>query len=143
MVQSGAATPTDEMVHQVAQRVQARPLPERSNEWSAIAVHKDRIEHWLAARRPLRLSKIHQLRCSGTAAEVDQGPERAAHQQRAHRLIWAPASLPMTKLAGKAAMNWWTGGRLVVSVHTRRRSYSPRRGELSRAAGVSSSENFL
>lgn len=52
---------TDEIVHQVAQRVQARALPECSEEWASVATHKARIEQWLEAKRPLRLSKIHTL----------------------------------------------------------------------------------
>jgi transposase len=82
VVQSSAATPTDEIVHQVAQRVQARPLPERSHEWSSVAVHKDRIEQWLAAPRPLRLSKIHTLlvRDHGLEASYDT-LRRFAHQE--------------------------------------------------------------
>jgi hypothetical protein len=45
----------------LGERVQARPLPERSHEWSSVAVHKDRIGQWLTAPRPLRLKKIHTL----------------------------------------------------------------------------------
>ncbi len=48
-------------VHEVAQRVQARPLPDVSAEWQSIAAHKERIEAWLGKKRPLRLSKIHTL----------------------------------------------------------------------------------
>jgi hypothetical protein len=48
-------------VHEIAQRVQARPLPDRSAEWIEIAKHKDRIVEWLERKRPLRLSKIHVL----------------------------------------------------------------------------------
>src|SRR6188768_1972336 len=38
-----AAAPTDAEVHEVAQRIQARALPERSQEWSSVAAHKDQI----------------------------------------------------------------------------------------------------
>jgi transposase len=70
---SSAGALTDEIVHQVAQRVQARPLPERSPEWATIAVHKDRIVQWLDAKRPLRLSKVHTLlvRDHGVEASYD------------------------------------------------------------------------
>jgi transposase len=68
-----ASAPTDAEVHEVAQRIQARALPERSQEWSSVAVHKDQITQWLGAKRPLRLSKIHTLlvRDHGLAASYD------------------------------------------------------------------------
>lgn len=55
---------TDDVVHEVAQCVQARPLAAPSDEWSEVAQHRERIERWLAGdaeTRPLRLSKIHTL----------------------------------------------------------------------------------
>jgi transposase len=52
---------TEGEVHEVAQRIQARPLPDRSAEWAAIAPHKARIVEWLDRKRPLRLSKVHTL----------------------------------------------------------------------------------
>jgi transposase len=48
-------------VHAVAQRHQARPSPDPSAEWKAIAQHRARIEGWLGGARPLRLQKIHIL----------------------------------------------------------------------------------
>lgn len=53
--------PSDDEVHEVAQRVQARRLPDASAEWQAVAAHKTRIEDWLTKTRPLRLSKVHTL----------------------------------------------------------------------------------
>ena len=53
--------PTDDEVHEVAQRVQARPLPDASEQWKELTVHKKRIEEWLSQKRPLRLSKVHTL----------------------------------------------------------------------------------
>jgi transposase len=52
---------TDEEVHQIAQRVQARPVRDASAEWTAIAQHKERIADWLDRKRPLKLTKIHTL----------------------------------------------------------------------------------
>jgi transposase len=52
---------TDGEVHEVAQRVQARPLRDTSAEWAAIAVHRKRIAEWLERKRPLKLTKIHTL----------------------------------------------------------------------------------
>jgi transposase len=52
---------SEEEIHEVAQREQARPLPVSSEEWSSIAQHKDRIQQWLEQKRPLRLRKIHTL----------------------------------------------------------------------------------
>ena len=67
---------TDDEVHEVAQRVQARPLPPTSDEWNEVARHRPLIEHWLAGdtdTRPLRLSKIHTLlvRDHGLRASYD------------------------------------------------------------------------
>ena len=65
--------PTEDEVHEVAQRVQARPLPDASVEWQAVATHKERIEEWLSKKRPLRLSKVHTLlvREHGVEASYD------------------------------------------------------------------------
>ena len=53
--------PSEAEVHEVAQRVQSRPLPTTSAEWAAVATHRRRIEEWLTAKRPLRLTKVHTL----------------------------------------------------------------------------------
>jgi transposase len=52
---------SDEVVQAVAQCVQDRPDPDRSQEWEEVARHRQQIEAWLAADRPLRLTKIHVL----------------------------------------------------------------------------------
>lgn len=52
---------TEAMLHEIAQRVQSRPLPEVSEEWQEIAAHRIRIEGWLEQKRPLRLRKMHAL----------------------------------------------------------------------------------
>jgi transposase len=52
---------TDDEIHEVAQRVQGRPLPDASAEWKAIAEHKERITQWLERKRPLKLTKVHTL----------------------------------------------------------------------------------
>jgi transposase len=51
----------DDEVHEVAQRVQARPLRDASAEWSEVAQHRERIVEWLGRKRPLRMTKIHTL----------------------------------------------------------------------------------
>jgi transposase len=48
-------------IQEVAQRVQARALPDATEEWRAIACHRERIEAWLSKKRPLRLTKVHTL----------------------------------------------------------------------------------
>jgi transposase len=55
------ATLTDDVVHGVAQYVQARPIKETSEAWSVLAPHKDRIAQWLATTPPLKLTRVHQL----------------------------------------------------------------------------------
>jgi hypothetical protein len=50
---------TDEVVHDIARRVQARAPADPSDEWREVAAHRARIEAWLAQKRPLRLSRIH------------------------------------------------------------------------------------
>lgn len=64
---------SEDLIHQVAQRVQARPVAGPSAEWLAVAAQKERIEEWLARKRPLRLSKIHTLlvRDHGLEASYD------------------------------------------------------------------------
>jgi len=60
-------------IHEVAQRVQARALPDPSAERKAVAEHKQHIIDWLGKKRPLRLSKIHTLlvRDHGLVASYD------------------------------------------------------------------------
>ena len=60
-------------IHEVAQRVQARALPDPSAERKAVAEHKQHIIEWLGKKRPLRLSKIHTLlvRDHGLVASYD------------------------------------------------------------------------
>lgn len=74
--------PSDQEVHEVAQRVQARPLPERSSEWLEVAQHRERIVAWLGAKRPLRVSKIHALlvRDHGLGASYDTVRRYAAQE---------------------------------------------------------------
>ena len=52
---------TEAEVHEVAQRVQARPVRDASAEWEAVAKHKVKIAEWLSRKRPLRLTKVHTL----------------------------------------------------------------------------------
>jgi transposase len=52
---------SDAEVHEIAQRVQARPVRDASAEWNAIAKHKERIEEWLGRKRPLKLTKVLTL----------------------------------------------------------------------------------
>lgn len=78
--------PTEDEIHEVAQRVQARPLPDPSAEWQAVAAHRERIEAWLTKKRPLRLTKVHTLlvREHGLEASYDT-LRRFASQQLAWR----------------------------------------------------------
>jgi transposase len=52
---------TEGEVHEVGQRVQARPLVVPSEPWEALVPHRDRIADWLGGSRPLRLRKVHVL----------------------------------------------------------------------------------
>jgi transposase len=51
----------DDDVHAVAECVQARPMGSPSDEWRALSEHRVRIDAWLKAKEPLRLSKVHVL----------------------------------------------------------------------------------
>lgn len=53
--------PSEEVVSEVSQRVQARPLPPASEQWLELEKHRPRIEHWLRCETPLRLVRIHEL----------------------------------------------------------------------------------
>lgn len=52
---------TDERVGEVAARVQTRPAPARSADWTELREHKEKISEWLEGERPLRLRKVHKL----------------------------------------------------------------------------------
>ena len=80
---------SDDEVHEVAQRVQARPIVPTSTEWNEVSQHRARIESWLAGdseTRPLRLTKIHTLlvRDHGLRASYDT-LWRYAHDELAWR----------------------------------------------------------
>lgn len=80
---------TDDVVHEVAQCVQARPLVAPSDEWTQVSQHRPLIERWLAGygdTRPLKLTKIHTLlvRDHGLTASYDT-LWRFAHQELAWR----------------------------------------------------------
>lgn len=74
--------PTEAEVHEVARRVQARPPPDASAEWLAVAAHKERIKEWLGRKRPLRLTKVHTLliREHGLEASYDTLRRYAAQE---------------------------------------------------------------
>ena len=50
---------TDDVVHEVAQCVQARPLPAPTEAWQAVEPHRERIKKWLDDG--LRLTRVHAL----------------------------------------------------------------------------------
>ncbi len=53
--------------------MQARPLPDASEERVELAAHRARVESWLAQKRPLRLRRVHTLlvRDHGLRASYD------------------------------------------------------------------------
>ena len=51
----------DTLVHEIGKHVQARELLEPSVERLLLLEHRDRIEQWLIAKKPLRLTKVHTL----------------------------------------------------------------------------------
>jgi len=52
---------SDELVHQVALRVQSRTLPAPSEQRSQLLERREQLRDWLEAEEPLRLSKVHVL----------------------------------------------------------------------------------
>lgn len=52
---------SDAEIHEVAQCVQARSEPARSDARKELERYRERIAEWLKQERPLKLSKIHQL----------------------------------------------------------------------------------
>ena len=52
---------TEEAVARVAERVQAREAAAPSTQRATLAQHRERIEKWLTATKPLRLTKVHRL----------------------------------------------------------------------------------
>jgi transposase len=51
----------DDVVAEIAQRVQARPMMTPSNAWKALEAQRPRIEEWLRRERPLRLVRVREL----------------------------------------------------------------------------------
>ncbi len=49
----------DDVVHEVAQSIQSRPLPEPSEAWRAVEPHRAQLEKWM--EQGLRLSRMHAL----------------------------------------------------------------------------------
>lgn len=76
---------TDDVVHNVAQCVQARPLATPSDEWKEVARFRPLIERWLAGHddaRPLKLTKVHTLLARDHALEASYDTLwRFAHQE--------------------------------------------------------------
>jgi transposase len=64
---------TEAEIHEVAQRIQARPLPDASDERREVTKHRPLIEAWLTQKKPLRLRKVHTLlvRDYGVSASYD------------------------------------------------------------------------
>jgi hypothetical protein len=52
----------DARVHEVSKRIQVRATQEPSVERVQLLQHRDRIEKWLTANKPMRLTKVHVLR---------------------------------------------------------------------------------
>jgi hypothetical protein len=52
---------SDGVVAEVAQRVQARPLPPPTQVRNELELHRTRIERWLGGEPPLRLVRVHEL----------------------------------------------------------------------------------
>jgi hypothetical protein len=52
---------TDAVVARIAETVQARPAPERSDPRLLLDHHRQRIEAWLRQDKPLKLVRIHEL----------------------------------------------------------------------------------
>lgn len=52
---------SDDVVAEVGQRVQARPLPAASEQWHELEKFRPRIEYWLKSESSLRLVRIHEL----------------------------------------------------------------------------------
>ena len=50
---------TDAVVHEIAQSVQARPLPAPTDAWRAVEPHRAQIEKWI--EQGLRMSRMHAL----------------------------------------------------------------------------------
>lgn len=51
----------DALVHAVSKRIQVRAMQEPSVERVQLLEHRERIEKWLTANKPLRLTKVHVL----------------------------------------------------------------------------------
>src|SRR5918996_6214123 len=52
---------TEELIAEIARRVQGRPAPAPSEAWRSLISFRERIEAWLTGERPPRLVRIHEL----------------------------------------------------------------------------------
>jgi len=52
---------SDELVAEIAKRIQARPAVTPSDAWKTLEAQRPRIEAWLGAARPLRLTRVREL----------------------------------------------------------------------------------
>jgi transposase len=72
---------TDEVVAQVALRVQERPRPAPSAEWRQLEQQRDRIEAWLKGPPPLRLVRVKELLARDAIVTSYTMLRRFAHQE--------------------------------------------------------------
>jgi transposase len=112
---------TDEEVHEIAQRVQARPVRDASAEWNAVAKHREQIEAWLGRRRPLKLTKIRTLlvREHGVEASYDT-LRRYAMQELGWRKKEATIRLEDPPAGQEAQIDFGKMG-MVIDVETGRK----------------------
>lgn len=76
---------SDGVVAEVAQRVQARPLPTPSEERKILEAQRPRIEKWLEGDRPLRLVRIQELLARDGIEIAYTTLRRFAHNELAWR----------------------------------------------------------
>src|SRR5262245_2887500 len=72
---------TDEVVREVAKRVQARPAPGPSDPRRLLETHRGRIESWLEQDTPLTLVRIHELLASDGVVVAYTTLRRYAHDE--------------------------------------------------------------
>lgn len=111
---------SDEVVAEVVQRIQARPLPSPSDQRKLLEAQRPRIEAWLRAERPLRLVRVHELLARDGVRVGYTTLRRFAHDQLAWREPPVTIRIDDPPLGEEAQIDFGLMGTLLVEGLRRR-----------------------
>jgi transposase len=102
---------SDEVVAEVVQRIQARPLPSPSDQRRQLDTQRPRIEAWLRGERPLRLVRIHELLARDGVRVSYTTLRRFAHEHLAWRELAVTIRIDDPPLGEEAQIDFGLMGR--------------------------------